>query len=57
MIYELKAVQNEKGYYDIVVNDEVVCGMLVQEEIAEAVEYILKDPHGFVRDMIPAYDY
>lgn len=51
-IKEFKVVLNAQGYYDIRVNGEVVCEMVSKEELAEAIEAVLKDEYGMVADML-----
>lgn len=49
---DLKAVLNDGGYYDILVNGFTVCEMVSKQELAEAIEGVLKDEYGMVADMI-----
>lgn len=51
-VKDLKAVLNEQGYYDIAVNGVVVCEMVSEQELAEAIEAVLKDEYGMVADML-----
>lgn len=51
-IKDLKAVVNEQGYYDILVNGEVVGEMVAKHELAEAIEAVLKDEYGMIADML-----
>lgn len=51
-IKDLKAVLNEQGYFDIAVNGAVVCEMVAKQELAEAIEAVLKDEYGMVADML-----
>lgn len=49
---DLKAVLNDGGHYDILVNGIAVCEMVSKQELAEAIEAVLKDEYGMVADMI-----
>ena len=51
-IKEFKVVLNGQGYYDIMVNGETVCEIVAKQELAEAIEAVLKDEYGMVADMI-----
>lgn len=51
-IKDLKAVVNEQGFFDILVNGVVVCEMVAKHELAEAIEAVLKDEYGMVADML-----
>lgn len=51
-IKEFKVVLNAQGYYDIQVNGEVVCEMVEKQELADAIEAVLKDEYGMVADML-----
>lgn len=51
-IKDLKAVLNKQGFYDIMVNGVVVCEMVAKQELAGAIEEILKDEYGMVADML-----
>lgn len=51
-IQEIKAVLNELGYFDIVVNGVVVGEMIAKHEIADAIKGVLIDEYGMVADMI-----
>ena len=52
MLKEIKVVLNGQGFYDILVNGVEVAAMLVKEDIAEAIDGIIKDPYGFIADML-----
>lgn len=51
-IKEFKVVLNGQGFYDIAVNGVVVCEMVAKQELAEAIEAVLKDEYGMVADML-----
>ena len=51
-IKDLKAVLNEQGFYDILVNGVVVGEMVAKHELAEYIAWVLKDPEGMVADII-----
>ena len=51
-IQDLKAVVNEQGLYDILVNGVVVGEMVADDELAEYIEWVLKDPDGMIADML-----
>ena len=51
-IKDLKAVVNEQGFFDILVNGVVVSEMVAKHELAEAIEAVLKDEYGMVADML-----
>lgn len=51
-IQEFKVVLNKQGYYDIMVNGETVSEMVEKQELAEAIEAVLKDEYGMVADML-----
>lgn len=55
-IQDLKAVLNEQGYFDIVVNGVTVCEMVAKQELADAIEGVLKDEYGMVADMLSEED-
>ena len=52
VIKDLKAVLNEQGYYDIMVNGVTVGEMVAKAELADAIEAVLKDEYGMVADML-----
>lgn len=51
-IQEFKVVLNNQGFYDIMVNGEVVSEMIGKHELADAIEAVLKDEYGMVADML-----
>ena len=51
-IKEFKVNLNSLGYYDIMVNGEVVSEMVEKHELADAIEAVLKDEYGMVADML-----
>lgn len=51
-IQEFKVAVNKQGYYIIIVNGEVVSEMIAKDELAEAIEAVLKDEYGMVADML-----
>lgn len=51
-IKELKAVLNEQGFYDVMVNGELVGEMISKYELAEYVSYVLQDPEGMMADIL-----
>ena len=51
-IQEFKVVLNAQGFYDIEVNGVVVSEMVAKQELAEAIEAVLKDEYGMVADML-----
>ena len=51
-IQEFKAVLNDQGYYDIMVNGETVSEMVAKHELADAIEAVLKDEYGMVADIL-----
>ena len=51
-IKDLKATVNELGHFDIMVNGLTVCEMVAKQELAEAIEAVLKDEYGMVADML-----
>lgn len=51
-IQEFKVNLNKQGYYDIAVNGVVVSEMIAKQELAEAIEAVLKDEYGMVADML-----
>lgn len=51
-IKDLKAVVNEFGLFDIMVNGVVVGEMVAKQDLAGAVEMILMDEYGMVADML-----
>lgn len=55
-IKEMKAVLNDLGYYDINVNGVTVCEMVAKQELAEAIEAVIKDEYGMVADMLKDED-
>lgn len=55
-VKELKAVVDEFGYYDILVNGVVVAEMVAKHNLAEAVEAVLKDEYGMIAEMLEEED-
>lgn len=55
-IKEFKVVLNGQGFYNIVVNGEVVSEMIEKQELAEAIEAVIKDEYGMVADMLKEYE-
>lgn len=55
-IKEFKVVLNGQGHYDIEVNGAVVAEMVAKQELAEAIEAVLKDEYGMVADMLSEED-
>ena len=51
-IQEFKVVLNGQGYYDIMVNGVTVSEMVEKQELADAIEAVLKDEYGMVADMV-----
>ena len=56
VIKDLKAVLNEQGYYDIMVNGVTVGEMVAKHELAEAIEAVLKDEYGMIADILADED-
>ena len=52
MLYEISIFRNAQGFYDLLVNGEVIMSMLAPEDIAEGVAYVMQDPDGFVEEMV-----
>ena len=52
LLKEFKVVLNEGGLYDIMVNGVVVCEMVSKQELAEAIEAVLKDKYGMVAEQL-----
>lgn len=55
-IKEFKVVLNAQGYYDIEVNGVIVSEMIEKQELADAIEAVLKDEYGMVADMLKEED-
>lgn len=55
-IQEFKVVLNGQGYYDIMVNGEVVSEMVAKHELADGIEAVLKNEYGMVADMLKEQD-
>jgi hypothetical protein len=51
-VKDLKAVLNGQGFYDVLVNGEVVGEMVAKQELADYIEWVLKDPEGMVAEML-----
>jgi len=51
-VKDLKAVVDELGFYDIVVNGVVVAEVVEKKDLAKAIEAVLKDEYGMVAEML-----